>query len=236
MKKLIRIASLILALMLCAAAFAETKITVNGSGLSLVPADTAIISMGVRKNNASVKEAQNEVNEIIAAIRAALIENGIKEEDINTDRIYVNPRYDYTHDYEEIIGYSAFSYLSVKTENMNAIGTIVDLALDAGANMLENITFSAKDTSAAQQVALTEAVKNARRDAEIIANAAGLEIVSIESISEGRVMTYDSGSNAFYKMTAADMAVEEAASGASTYVQAAKLQVTNDVTVVFICK
>lgn len=237
MKYSIKIICFALALLLCISAFAETKVTVNGTGTALVAADTAIISMGVRKNSDSVKEAQNQVNEIIAAIRTTLIENGIGEENINTDRIYINPRYDYNSGYEEIVGYYAYSYLSVKTENMNAIGTIIDLALDAGANILNDITFSAKETADAEKEALKKAVQNARRDAEIIAEAAGLTIASIETITEGISYSADSGSNVFYaKSTAAYGMVEEAAEDAETFVQAAKLQVTNQVTVVFICK
>lgn len=237
MKKIMKIAALALSLMLVVCAAAETKITVNGTGIAYVPADVAVVQVGARINSDSVKDAQNQVNEIIKAIRESLIENGIAEEDINTDRIYVNPRYNYSDGMEEIVGYMAYSYLSVKTEKMDAIGTIVDLALDAGANMLENITFSSKDTTSAEAASLTDAVLDARRDAEIIAKAAGLEIVSIDTISEGYSYSADSGSNVFYKSTAAGV-VEEAAAdyGAPTFVQAAKLQVTSQVTVVFNCK
>lgn len=236
MKKFVKIVSIALCIMLAVCAAAETKLTVNGKGISLVPADVAVVQVGARINSNSVKDAQNQVNEIIKSIRDSLLANGIREEDINTDRIYVNPRYDYSTGMDEIVGYMAYSYLSVKTENMNAIGTIVDLALDAGANMLENISFSAKDTSMAEQEALTSAVLDARSDAEIIAKAAGLEIVSIESISEGHTYSADSGSNVFMKNTMVEEAVAEADGAAPTFVQAAKLQVTGEVTVVFICK
>ena len=51
-------------------AFAGT-ITVSGTGEVLVPADTAIISLGVTVRNKDVLTAQAEVNEAIAKVRAA---------------------------------------------------------------------------------------------------------------------------------------------------------------------
>ena len=45
-----------------------------------VSADTAVISLGVNARDKDVLKAQQKVNETIAAIRAALIEKGVKEE------------------------------------------------------------------------------------------------------------------------------------------------------------
>ena len=84
MKKLIAIFVALVMLLFSVAALAETKITVNGTGEVRVSADTAIISLGVNARDKDVLKAQQKVNETIAAIRTALIEQGVKEENINT--------------------------------------------------------------------------------------------------------------------------------------------------------
>ena len=91
MKKLMMIIVALVMALSSAAALAETKITVNGTGEVRVSADTAIISLGVNARDKDVLKAQQRVNETIAAIRTALIEQGVKEENINTDFINIYP-------------------------------------------------------------------------------------------------------------------------------------------------
>ncbi len=216
----------------CADGKDETEINVNGNGEVLVAADTAVITLGITTQNKDVLEAQNTVNAAIEKIRTALIENGIKKEDINTDRLRIYAVYDYSKDVEQLTAYNASSYLAIRTTDMNMVGTIIDLAFGAGANTLNNIEFSASDTEEASAEALTAAVKDARKKAEIMAAAAGMKITGIESITESYSYSGDSGVNAFYK----NAAMADEATGASTLVQASKLKVSASVSIVFEAK
>lgn len=216
----------------CADEKDKTEINVNGNGEVLVAADTAVITLGITTQNKDVLEAQNTVNAAIEKIRTALIENGIKKEDINTDRLRIYAVYDYSKDVEQLTAYNASSYLAIRTTDMNMVGTIIDLAFGAGANTLNNIEFSASDTEEASAEALTAAVKDARKKAEIMAAAAGLKITGIESITESYSYSGDSGVNAFYK----NAAMADEATGASTLVQASKLKVSASVSIVFEAK
>lgn len=207
----------------------KTEINVNGSGEVLVAADTAVITLGITTQNKDVLEAQNTVNAAIEKIRTALIENGIKKEDINTDRLRIYAVYDYSNNVERLAAYNASSYLAIRTTDMDMVGKIIDIAFGAGANTLNDIEFSASDTEEASTEALTDAVKDARRKAEIMAAAAGLKITGIESITESYSYSGDSGVNAFYK----NAVMADEATGASTLVQASKLKVSASVSIVF---
>ena len=213
----------------CADGKDKTEINVNGSGEVLVAADTAVITLGITTQNKDVLEAQNTVNAAIEKIRTALIENGIKKEDINTDRLRIYAVYDYSNNVERLTAYNASSYLAIRTTDMDMVGKIIDIAFGAGANTLNNIEFSASDTEEASAEALTDAVKDARRKAEIMAAAAGLKITGIESITESYSYSGDSGVNAFYK----NAVMADEATGASTLVQASKLKVSASVSIVF---
>ena len=208
-------------------AFAGT-ITVSGTGEVLVPADTAIISLGVTARNKDVLTAQAEVNEAIAKVRAALTEEGIAEEDINTGYLNIYAVYDYSSDMEELAAYNVSSTLAVRTTDMEKVGSIIDTAFGSGANTLDGISFSVSDTGAAEEQALKEAVKAAQVKANILAAASGMEITGIGSINEGGTYSYDRGIlNNF------GMAEEKAMDAGSTYVQAAKLTVSANVTVTY---
>lgn len=213
----------------CADGKDKTEINVNGNGEVLVAADTAVITLGITTQNKDVLEAQNTVNAAIEKIRTALIENGIRKEDINTDRLRIYAVYDYSNNVERLTAYNASSYLAIRTTDMDMVGKIIDIAFGAGANTLNDIAFSASDTEEASTEALTAAVKDARRKAEIMAAAAGLKITGIESITESYSYSGDSGVNAFYK----NAVMADEATGASTLVQASKLKVSASVSIVF---
>ncbi len=210
-----------------AAALAETKIAVTGTGNSLVPADVAVISMGVMERDPDVLTAQAKVNEKIVAIRSALIEQGVQEEDINTDFINIYAIYDYRDDRELLTGYNVSSNLAVRVTEMDKVGGMIDAAFGAGANTLNGISFSATDTSVAKAEALKIAVADAKAKAEVLADAAGLKIIGIETISENGTYSYERGPMNFVAKESA------AADTAGTVVQAAKLNVEATVSITF---
>ena len=228
-KQLAVILSLVLLVCAAGSALADTKISVSGNGAALVSADTAVVSLGVSARDRDVLKAQQKANDAIAAIRAVLTENGIAAEDINTGYLNIYAIYDYTSETEEITAYSANSSLAIRLSDMAIVGQVIDLAFSAGANTLNGIDFSASDTDEARAAALKKAVRDAKAKAEILAEAAGLKITGIELVAEDATYSYDSGINNFRK----ELASEDAAYGSPTVVQAAKLQVTANITITF---
>ena len=217
-------------LLTASAALAETKISVTGTGETQVSADTAVISLGVSARDKDVLKAQQKVNESIAAIRQVLIDNGVPEENINTDYMNIYAIYDYDGDMEQVKAYNANSTLAVKVTDLETVGKLIDECFAAGANTLNGITFSASDTAEARALSLTEAVADARAKAEVLAAASGLKITGIEVISEAGVYSYDNTVGNF-SAKRMDGGTEEAAYG--TVVQAAKLIVSATVTITF---
>ena len=212
------------------AALAEgTTLSVTGNGTVLVESDLAIVTVGVQETSKDVLEAQSTVNEKIAAIKQALLDTGVEESEINTDSINIYANYDYSDNTEVIVGYTARNSLSVRTTDMDNVGSLIDAAFAAGANTLDNVQFTVQDDTQAREQALTMAVEDARRKADVLASAAGLQVASIERISEGGVSVYDSMRN-----YAADtvMAAEESG-GAGTLVQAALVSVDATVSLEF---
>lgn len=219
----------ILALGTGAALADGTTLSVTGSGTVLVESDLAIVTVGVQETSKDVLEAQSTVNEKIAAIKQALLDAGVEESEINTDSINIYANYDYSDNTEVIVGYTARNSLSVRTTDMDNVGSLIDAAFVAGANTLDNVQFTVLDDTQAREQALTMAVEDARRKADVLASAAGLQVASIERISEGGVSVYDSMRN-----YAADtvMAAEESG-GAGTLVQAALVSVDATVSMEF---
>ena len=233
MKKLIALFVALVMVLFSVAALAETKITVNGTGEVRVSADTAIISLGVNARDKDVLKAQQRVNETIAAIRTALIEQGVKEENINTDFINIYPLYDYSNDQEQLAAYNASSTLAIKVTDMESVGTLIDVCFAAGANTLNGISFSASETEEAKTEVMKKAVTDAKKKAEILAEASGLKITGIEIISEGGVYSYQNNVGNVYSRTTRMEEPAEVEEDSGTVVQSAKLIVSASVSITF---
>lgn len=228
-----KIIALILALALClslSSALADRTVTVTGSGETLVTADTAVVSVGVTVRRTDALQAQSAANEVVAAIRAALTAAGFDEEDVSTGYINLYAVYDYSRDVEEIVAYNASSTLAVRVTDMTRVGEAIDLAFSAGANTLDGVSFSVSDETAARAESLRSAVADAKAKAAVLAEAAGLGELEIESIQEGSVYSFDSGVNNFSRKS---NGAEEAGMDVATVVRAAKICVSASVTVTF---
>jgi hypothetical protein len=228
-KKFFAIILAIMLILTSSLALADTVITVTGSGETQVSADTAIVSLGVNARDKDVLAAQQKVNGAIAAIRQTLVMLGVPEDCINTDYMNIYAVYDYQDDHEQVQAYNAGSTLAIKITNMENVGKVIDSAFAAGANTLNSISFSASDTEAAKAESLKKAVSDAKAKAEVLAEAAGLKLTEIETISEGGVFSYD---NSVGNFTARGIAKEEAVD-TGTVVQAAKLIVSASITLTF---
>ena len=230
-KKMKKVMALVLMMvLLLSTAAAETKITVSGIGETQVSADTAVISLGVSARDKDVLKAQQKVNETIAAIRKALLAQQVAEDCINTDYMNIYAMYEYTGEEEQIAAYNANSTLAIKVTDMDSVGTLIDAAFAAGANTLNGISFSALDTEEAKAESLRKAVADARRKAEVLAEAAGLRITQMEGIAEGGTYSFE---NSVGNFSAKGLGAEETAMDAGTVVQAARLIVNASVTITF---
>lgn len=209
-------------------ALAEASVlTVTGTAEIIQPADAAVVMLGVRENAADVREAQANVNNKIAAVRAALVEMGIENNDISTSSLYIYANYNYDSGDEKVISYTASNTLKVVVKDIAMTGVVIDTAFGAGANTLDYVDFLATDASAAQDEAYRVAVADAKHKAEIIAEAAGMQLKGIIDISEGaQVENYSPRSTK-------NMMSEAAAEDAGTDIQAAGVSVSATVTLVY---
>src|ERR1051325_3414701 len=62
----------------------QNLFTVDGTGEVTGVPDTALVSLGVNKNAATVEAAQTQVNEVINKVKADLKGLGIEDKDIKT--------------------------------------------------------------------------------------------------------------------------------------------------------
>lgn len=191
MKKLLALL-LICTLLLPCLALAESPaaasgatITVTGSASVTLKADYARISVGVSTSAKTVEEATQQNSATIFAVIEALKTAGVQEDDIATSNYSVHAEYDYSSfGGQKLTGYNVTNQLTVIIRDMEHIGATLDKTTAAGANNIYNIEFLSTQADAAQDEATAYAVQDAMRRAKLLADAAGLTLGGIVSISD----------------------------------------------------
>lgn len=89
---------------------------------------------------------------------------------------------------EEPDGYIAGNHVTVRLGDMGKLGDLLRKALDSGANRIEGVSFGLRDPAAAQAAVQVGAMKDARAQAERLAEAAGVKLgpaIAIDSPPRG---------------------------------------------------
>lgn len=164
-------------------------LTVSAEGSVRAPPDIATLSLGVTTFNADASAAMAANAERMAALTQALRRAGVAQRDIQTSRLNLQPRErgGRSNNYEEpvIVGYSASHQMRVQTRDLDGLPRLITAAIAAGGNTLQGVRFSLDEPQAQLDAARREAVAEARRRAELYADAAGLRVMRILRMSEG---------------------------------------------------
>jgi uncharacterized protein len=157
-------------------------ITVTGVGhVDAVP-DEAEFSLGITTKGQTARAAltanSSRMQRLIAALKAA----GIDERDIKTQDVSVGPSYD--DGVEKTDGYAATNSVSVRIRELDRAGAVLEAASQAGANQVYGPALTREDRDGLEQKALERAVANARKRAQTLAKAAGVDVGRVTAIAE----------------------------------------------------
>jgi len=190
--------------------------------------DMATISFGVVTEATTAAEAMrlnaSRMNEVMAALRRA----GIEARDVQTSGLNLSAQYDYVqNEPPRLRGYQANNRVTVIINDLNAVGTTADAVVAAGVNQIDGISFGLKDPTSAENRARQIAVRNLQGKAFLYAQALGVELGGIRSLSEGGGYSPQPPRPMYAR---AEMAMD---AGGSTPVAAGELTVRIDITGVY---
>ena len=151
--------------------------------------DVLTMTLGVSTRGDTVGDALDRNNEALGKVMDVLRDGDVDEKDIQTSSFSISPYYD---DNREIDGYQVSNLVTVQLRDLGKAGSLIDKAAGAGGDdvVMQGVSFGFDDTSALVAQARTDAVKRARAQAEQLAEAAGVELVEVRTISES---SYDPG-------------------------------------------
>ena len=168
----------------------------DGSDRTLVATGTARIrgvpdvltsTLGVTTRADTVGSALDRNNQAVAKVIAVLENGDVDADDIQTSSLSISPVYGDRSD--EITGYQVANLVTVRLRDLARAGALIDKVAAAGGDdvVMRGVSFGFDDTSALVARARTDAVKRARAQAEQLAEAAGVTLVEVRTISESSV-------------------------------------------------
>jgi len=162
----------------------------QGTGEVILTPDVAYISIGIESRADEVSAALTINNSQASRIAEVLRGMGVEERDIQTSAFNVFPMQQYGPSGETLeVLYVVNNTVTVTVRNLNTLGELLDAAVRAGANTINNIQFDVENKEAAVKEARRLAIEHARQTAAELAEAAGVQLGDLVSLN-----VYSSGS------------------------------------------
>jgi uncharacterized protein len=151
-------------------------LTVSAVGTLDLEPEQGVVLLAVESEAPTAQAAAAANAQRMTQLMAALRRAGVPDRQIRTTSYELRP--EYSHDQRgqqppRIVSYRAINMVQVTVDTVARMGGIIDAAISSGANRVANIRFQLRDAHAAHAEASAVAMRNARRQAEAIAAAAG---------------------------------------------------------------
>lgn len=166
-----------------------SKLRVEGEGKVNVAPDMATIVLGVETQNSSAAEAVRENALLMNKTINALLDAGIHENEIQTSRFSLTTM---PQDEPKEAGvqkeaptFRATNQVTVKLNNTDDVGRVLDVAVSAGSNSIQEVRFDLVDPTPQNDESLALAIKDGQRKAQIAASATGVELGRILELTVG---------------------------------------------------
>lgn len=162
----------------------QPVVVTAGEGVIQSTPDRAWITVTAESRASSPRDAQRRNADAMTPVQDRLRMAGIPQDAIKTVVYDLQPDWDYSNDRRVLRGYVARNTIDVRIDNIDRVGELLDLVVNAGATSVEQIRFDLKNRERVEREALRVAVADARERATAAASGAGLTVDRIIRIDE----------------------------------------------------
>lgn len=182
---------------------ATTTNTVAFSGEGRVTAkpDVALVNLSIVTESANSKSAQDENSRKSKAITDFVKSQGIDERDIRTTGYNIYPQYTYPQfSKPQISGYQVNQSMEVKIRDMEKVSSILDGVVTAGANQVNQLSYTIDNPERLKAEAREKAIKDAKKKAEELEGQVGIRL--------GKIINFYESTGGYPMPMAYDMKIE----------------------------
>jgi uncharacterized protein YggE len=156
----------------------------RGLGTVTKPPDTVTVVIGVQTRDPSARGALDANTAKATALINVLKSKGVAAADLQTSQLSINPTSDPTTG--RITGYEVTNQITARLHDIRAAGGLIDAAGESAGDAvrIQQLRFSIGDDSALRAQARAAAVRQAQVHAKQMADAAGVTLGRIYSITE----------------------------------------------------
>ncbi|MER2076248.1 SIMPL domain-containing protein [Psychrobacillus psychrotolerans] len=151
-------------------------ITVTGRGVKEVAPNYAQLQIEVRTQGKGVQQTQEENAQVMNRVIQSLLALNIPRENIQTAAFNIFPQYDFIDGKQVFRGYEVTNAITVKLEDIEKVGSVIDTAVASGANSVSSIQFGLDNPEVVYQQALQKALQHAQVNAQTIARTMKLTL------------------------------------------------------------
>lgn len=165
-------------------------ISVTGSGIAEAEPDMALISLAVTRHDPDAAAAMAAVSADVRKVLDKLSAAGVEDRDMQTDRLSIQPVWDNNRNNStppRVIGFTASNGVSVRLRDLSNVGDVLNMVIKEGANDFSGIQFTLQDPKPSRDAARAEAVADATDKARQMAEAAGVTLGQVRTMTEGHV-------------------------------------------------
>jgi uncharacterized protein YggE len=159
-------------------------ITVTSTATVKVAPDEAVVDLGVRSESAAGADAFAQNAKTMQAVLDALGSAGISDENVQTTNVSLEPHIENRGKPDEQRVFVASNSVQVVIHDLSTVGSVIDAAVGAGADSVNDIQFQLANPHEVRTEALHQAVTGARAKADALAEAAGARVVAVVTIDE----------------------------------------------------
>jgi uncharacterized protein YggE len=184
-------------------------LSASGEGVENAAPDMAVVTLGVLSRAATAREALDSNNADMDKVIQAVRGQAIADKDISTTGFSINPVYSrppQPRAGEEpaeprIVAYQVSNQIRIVVRDIDKTGAVVDSAVTAGANQAGSINFDIDDRQGLADKAIAAAIADAKRKAELMAEAAGVRLVRVLNVNAN-----EGGGRPMFRLEARDAA------------------------------
>ncbi|GAB7009277.1 SIMPL domain-containing protein [Halorubrum trueperi] len=208
----------------------DRSIEVTADGEATAEPDRATVSVAVTATGSDPQTVRDDLTASDGELRSALTDWGLDEDDIRTERYDVHETRPSREDPEHT-EYEGVHQYEIAIDDVDAVGEVIDVAVDAGADEVQRIQFglSEEREREVRETAIENAMENADADADVLAGSSDLTVEGAYTISTG-----GSGVSPYRVSDAAMLAEgDDGAGGAATGIETGDVSVRVTVNVVY---
>ncbi len=224
-------AILILGLLFMTMTYAQDQkqvpmINVSGEGKVKVAPDQASISISIETKGTKAEDVKRENDTKMDAILKFIKKSNIVKEDFQTQRVALNPNYDYL---KKKSNYVATQSVQILLKDLSKYDVLMEGLVNEGINRIDNVEFKSSKMVQLQSEARKLAMKEAKAKADDFVSVLGQKVGKAILISDNS-QTYSPQPRVFAMKA---MAMDGAAAPRET-LAAGEIEITANVSVSFI--